>query len=67
MDLYDEDDQDDNEVEDAEEWQPGECDRCSGGDENGVTSTGALGPLYCACRIGQGAEPQDCACGPEEG
>lgn len=59
-----EDDYDDEES--SEDWQPGECDNCFGGDENGVTvtATGALGPLYCACHIGQGAAPEDCVCGP---
>ena len=49
----------DYEYEDSEEWRPGECDNCYGGDENGVTATGPLGPLYCACFIGQGADPED--------
>ena len=53
-DDYDEDDQ---------EWREGECDNCSGGDENGVTATGPLGPLYCACFIGQG-DSENCRCGP---
>jgi hypothetical protein len=48
----------------SEDWQPGECDRCPGGDDRGVTATSPLGPLYCACRIGQGADPGDCTCGP---
>lgn len=39
---------------------------CFGGDENGVTATGPLGPLYCACAIGQGADEDNCRCGPEE-
>jgi hypothetical protein len=60
------DDYDDYEDEESEEWQPGECDNCSGGDENGITATGPLGPLYCACAIGQGAGPGDCVCGPED-
>lgn len=54
---YDDDPADD-------EWQSGECDNCSGGDENGITSTGPLGPLYCACFIGQGADPGACHCSP---
>lgn len=58
-DYYD-DDQDDE----AGEWEPGTCDNCSGGDENGITATGPLGPLYCACRIGQGADTENCRCGP---
>jgi hypothetical protein len=49
---------------DAEEWREGECDRCYGGDENGVTATGPLGPVYCACFIGQGASEDECECGP---
>ena len=61
MDPYDEDDLDDDELEDAQEWQPGECDNCFGGPP--VTSV--LGTLYCACQIGQGAAPEDCVCGPE--
>ena len=48
------------------EWQPGQCDNCSGGDDEGVTATGPLGPLYCACRIGQGAPAEECTCGPLE-
>lgn len=52
--------------EDSEEWQEGECDMCFGGDENGVTATSPLGPLYCACFIGQGADEENCCCGPEE-
>lgn len=57
--MDDEDDQ-----EDTEEWRPGECDRCYGGDENGVTADGPLGPIFCACFIGQGANEEDCRCGP---
>lgn len=64
-DDWDSEAEDDGYYEDSGEWQPGDCDRCSGGDENGVTATGALGPLYCACRIGQGAADEDCVCGPE--
>lgn len=30
----------------ADEWRPGECDNCYGGDENGITASGALGFLY---------------------
>lgn len=55
----------DEDQEDAEEWKPGECDNCSGGDANGVTATGPLGALYCACKIGQGAPAEECQCGPE--
>lgn len=65
--LYlDAEDEYDDELEDAGEWQPGECDNCYGGDENGVTATGPLGPLYCACFIGQGADEEDCRCGPPD-
>jgi hypothetical protein len=53
--MDDEDDQ-----EDAEEWQPGECDNCYG---ETVTNRPA-GWTACACIIGQGADPEDCRCGP---
>jgi hypothetical protein len=56
--------QDDEDDDTADEWRPGECDNCYGGDEHGVTATGPLGPLYCACRIGQGADADTCRCGP---
>ena len=61
-DAYDEDRavQDDGDGE----WREGQCDRCYGGDENAVTATGPLGPLYCACKIGQGADLENCYCGP---
>jgi hypothetical protein len=49
-----------------DEWEPGTCDMCFGGDENGVTATGPLGNLYCACAIGQGAPKGECQCGPED-
>lgn len=56
---------DHDEIEADDEWRPGECDHCFGGDEDGVTATGPLGPIYCACVIGQGAErDEDCHCGP---
>lgn len=48
--------------EDAEEWQEGECDHCYG-----ETVDGPLGPIYCACQIGQGADEDDCECGPPDG
>ena len=63
---YDEDEPYDDDQEDSEEWRPGECDMCFGGDENGVTATGPLGPIFCACAIGQGAPVDECRCGPEE-
>ncbi len=53
--------------QDDDEWQPGECDNCFGGDENGVTATGPLGDVFCACAIGQGAAEGECRCGPEGG
>lgn len=58
---YDDPDEylDDYDDEDAEEWQSGECDHCYG-----QTVNGPLGPLYCACQIGQGADEDDCVCGP---
>ncbi|MDH6125953.1 hypothetical protein [Kitasatospora sp. GP82] len=61
MDVYDEDDLDD-EFEDAEEWQEGECDHCFGGEP----TPSPFGPIYCACEIGQGAQPENCVCGPED-
>lgn len=46
--------------EDSGEWHEGECDHCFG-----ETVDGPLGPVYCACQIGQGAErDEDCHCGP---
>lgn len=45
-----------------EEWRPGECDHCYG-----ETLNGPLGPIYCACAIGQGAGWEDCRCGPPPG
>lgn len=42
---------DDDDVPEAQEWQAGECDNCSGGDANGVTATG------------QGATEEECVCG----
>lgn len=43
----------------ADEWQEGECDHCYG-----ETVDGPLGPIYCACEIGQGADEDNCVCGP---
>ncbi|MFJ6530869.1 hypothetical protein ACIQMZ_37185 [Streptomyces longwoodensis] len=66
-DYYAPEEYDDDDQEDAQEWREGQCDNCSGGDAAGVTAEGPLGPLYCACKIGQGAEdPNDCTCGPEK-
>jgi hypothetical protein len=56
-----------DDLDDDGDWEPGECDHCFGGDENGVTATGPLGDLYCACKIGQGAPAGECVCGPEDG
>lgn len=49
-------------VEDDGEWQPGQCDNCYG-----ETVQGPLGPVHCACTIGQGAATADCTCGPPDG
>ncbi|MFJ9381918.1 hypothetical protein [Streptomyces sp. NPDC101455] len=44
---------------DADEWQPGECDHCYG-----ESVDGPLGPVHCACAMGQGAIDGHCVCGP---
>lgn len=49
--------------DDNGEWQPGECDMCSGRD---VIVDGPLGPLLCACAIGQGAPLNECICGTDD-
>lgn len=59
--FEDEDFEADYDDEESEDWQPGECDNCFGG----PPIDGPLGPLHCACEIGQGAGPGDCRCGPE--
>lgn len=59
-DLYDDYDE---EFEDSEEWQPGQCCNCSG------YVPGPADPFLtpaCACAISQGADPENCVCGPEE-
>jgi hypothetical protein len=61
-DLYDDYEDEDDELDDDGEWQPGECDRCYGG----PPVEGPLGTLYCACKIGQGAPLHKCLCGPED-
>lgn len=43
----------------GDDWRQGECDHCYG-----ETVTGPLGPVYCACAIGQGSDEEDCVCGP---
>lgn len=61
-DDYDDPDEyleDEGDYPDAEEWREGECDRCYG-----ETVHGPLGPIYCACSIGLGADEDDCVCGP---
>lgn len=47
--------------EDGEEWRPGQCDNCSGY----VPPAGTFAPA-CACAIGQGADEEDCTCGPDD-
>ncbi|MFJ6773042.1 hypothetical protein ACIQOV_19135 [Kitasatospora sp. NPDC091257] len=61
---YDLDDHDYDEYdpEDTEDWQPGECDCCTVGEP----AETPLGFLYCACQIGQGAAPENCACGSDQ-
>ncbi|PJN00845.1 hypothetical protein CG740_23365 [Streptomyces sp. CB01201] len=49
-------------ADDEAEWRPGECDHCFG-----QTVSSPFGDIYCACAIGQGADPDDCVCGPEDG
>lgn len=61
------DDQDDDDVPDALEWQPGECDMCagvSGQAELAAQMASAIIPV-CACATGQGAPLGECYCGPE--
>ncbi|MFI9327816.1 hypothetical protein ACIGZJ_09750 [Kitasatospora sp. NPDC052868] len=60
--MFDDHDPDEYGDDRSEDWQPGECDHCTGG----APVETPLGLLYCACRIGQGARPEDCACGPDE-
>lgn len=58
---------DEDELEDAPEWQTGECDMCpgdSGQAERAAQMASAIVPV-CACAIGQGADAGDCLCGPE--
>lgn len=47
--------------DDSDDWRQGECDRCYG-----ETVDGPLGPIHCACAIGQGASEDDCVCGPPD-
>ena len=47
--------------DDCDDWQQGECDHCYG-----ETVNGPLGPIHCACQIGQGADEDRCVCGPPQ-
>ncbi|GAB7182173.1 hypothetical protein ATKI12_2004 [Kitasatospora sp. Ki12] len=58
---FDPDEYDDLDTDGSEDWQPGECDHCPGGEPVETP----LGLIYCACQIGQGADPENCACGPD--
>ncbi|AEW95895.1 MULTISPECIES: hypothetical protein [Streptomycetaceae] len=53
------DDWDDDYAQESEEWAEGTCDHCLNPDQIGPLGT------VCACRIGQGAAPEDCVCGPD--
>ncbi|MFV6033178.1 hypothetical protein [Streptomyces sp. NPDC056264] len=56
-------DDEEEEFEEEHEWEPGQCDHCWGlpaGAEPGLLSPG------CACLLGQGADPNECSCGPED-
>lgn len=56
-------------VDIAEEWQPGQCDNCSGPPatdaERRAVLASSIVPV-CACWTGQGASPDACMCGPEQ-
>jgi hypothetical protein len=60
-------DPDEDAVDIAEEWQPGQCDNCTGPPttdaEKRAQLASALVPV-CACWIGQGAPLDACVCGP---
>jgi hypothetical protein len=62
------DDEDLYEAEDAEEWQEGQCDGCSGStpEELEQAASGRSIMPVCACAIGQGADSEHCRCGPGE-
>ncbi|WP_369183662.1 hypothetical protein [Streptomyces sp. Y1] len=62
FDDYDDYDYDVYGTDSPGDWQPGECDHCTGGEPVETP----LGPIYCACQIGQGAAPEHCACGPDD-
>lgn len=51
---------------DAEEWPEGGCDNCGGStpEELAAAATGRSLTPVCACAIGQGADAEDCRCGP---
>jgi hypothetical protein len=59
------DEDDDFDPDDCAQLHPGrlegECDHCYG-----ETVDGPFGPVYCACAIGQGADQDECVCGPPE-
>lgn len=48
--------------EDASEWEPGTCDRCMMSPGEVIEPFG----VCCACSIGQGANAEDCECGPRD-
>lgn len=67
-DEYDDDVQDDeyDDVQDAEEWQEGQCDNCPGPPKTQAEQAAVLASAIvpaCACWIGQGASPENCVCG----
>lgn len=54
--------------EDGEEQAEGACDHCAGftaEDLERAAEGSGINPV-CACAIGQGANPDDCVCGPRE-
>jgi hypothetical protein len=55
--------------DDAEEWQEGQCDNCTGSTaaELEAAATGNTITPVCACAIGQGATADACVCGPGGG
>lgn len=61
---YDEDEV----IDDGEEWQEGQCDMCLGTtpeDLQRAAESPNIVPV-CACAIGQGADAENCRCGPED-
>lgn len=52
-----------------EDWQPGQCDNCTGSTAEELeraAKPGALISIFpvCACATGQGAPADACVCGP---